>query len=166
MRYSFFAKTDKRPKERFFNPPGEKTVDDAAASTGQGQSSGEAGFRMLDTANLSYRSLRLVRPKISPEELLEKLLRNADNAMGLASQHYLEQMLILIKKNPSLVNRVPKNFHSNPLELVIKLGNDSIAQELLQMQAQVRPENRYLLKKIEHLLRPQRSREMRYAPTP
>lgn len=151
MRFTFFSKTDKRPKQRFFNPPGSSSADDT--SVGAGQDSDRIGMMIPAAVNtLSYRTLRLLPPKESLDDLLEKLLRNAENSDGQACSRYLEQMLHFLKRNPELVNRVPNRFHSNPLEVVIRLGDLRVAQELLLMKASVRPENRNLMKKIEHLL--------------
>ena len=150
MTPTFFSKTDTRPKQRFFKPVGTST-DDSAASAGRSDASG-SHFRPDTTPGLfSYRKMQLTRPKESYDDLLERLLRNAENSYGLASSHYLEQLVIFLTKNPGLVNRVPNKFHSNPLELVIALGDFTIAQKLLALNAVVRPENRHLLKKIEHL---------------
>lgn len=155
MSHTFFSKTDKRLKKRFFNPPGIITSDDASAHSEQDSTSGTI-FRPIDdtiTSN-SHRRLRLLRSKESAEDLLERLLRNAENTGGQACSNYLEQLLHFLKRNPTFVNRVPNKYHSNALELVIKLGDYRVAKELIALNAYVRPENRSLMKKIAHLLKP------------
>lgn len=74
-----------------------------------------------------------------------------EDSSGLARSNYLEFMVNFLNRNPELVNLVPNKFHSNPLELAINLGDQKSIQGLLSLKAQVRPENRNLLKKIEHL---------------
>lgn len=157
MAFRFFAKTDKTPKQRFFNPQGQDTAEDVVAgSTGQDQTdSGVARLLANDSSNLSYRQLRFHAPKYTLEELLEKLMQNAEKYSGNMRTQCLEKMLSLLQNNLDFVNRPPKNFHSNPLELVIKIGNDHIAKELLKLKANVRPGNRHLLNQIKHLLEPE-----------
>jgi hypothetical protein len=107
--------------------------------------------------NYAYRQLRLVRPTQSLQDLLEKILRNAENAGPKSCEIYLEQMLIFLKANPQLVNCVPNKFHSNPLELAIKLGIRNCIKELLHLKAEVRPQNRFLLNRIKPLLTNQKN---------
>lgn len=157
MSFSFFSKTDKKRKPRFFNPPKTSTADDSSASSGQDRAESGA-FHPIDLTNpLSYRRIRLLPPKETMDDRLARLLKNAENAGGHACSEYLEQMLNLLKSHPELVNCVPKKFHSNPLEVVIRLGDTRVAKELLALKAWVRPENRSLLKRIEHLLQPTKS---------
>lgn len=139
----FFRTANARQKERFFAAAiANESDEDSEVDSGNASSSGM----------LSYREMRLVASDETLEELLERLLRNIDKSGGDAQQNYLEQLLLFLNRNPELVNRVPKNFHSNPLELVIKIGDFKMAKELLSLKAMVRPENRFLLKRIAHLL--------------
>jgi hypothetical protein len=143
----FFSKTDNRPKTRFFKFAEVATTEDTSASSGVGV------LRFGETSSVfSHHKFRLVRSKETLEELLEKLLINAEKSDGLARSHYLEQLLQFLTRNPKMVNHVRKDFHSNPLELVIKLGDMNVAKQLCAMHATVRPEYRSLLKHIELFL--------------
>lgn len=166
MPYSFFAKTDKRPKQRFFNPSSMVSVDDTSSSAGR-DSSSSGVFIPLNTTNpFAFRQLRLIPSNRSQDELLERLMRNAENSLGQTCNNFLEQLVIFLKRNPDMTNRVPKGFHSNPLELVIQLGDLKIAKELIALKATVRPENRHLLKRIEHLLQPHYVHKSRHSIEP
>lgn len=153
MAFRFFAKTDKTPKKRFFNPTKQDTTEDVIVGS-EGQTQTDSGIAQLIPSdnNYSYRNLRFHPPKYTLDELLEKLMANAETYSGNMREHCLEKMLSLLQNNSDFVNRVPENFHSNPLELVLKIGDLRMAQELLKLKANVRPENRYLLNQIRELL--------------
>jgi hypothetical protein len=120
---------------------------DSAAST---SADSNEGFSRAKFDGHSYRQLRLIKPKETLEELLERLLRKAEHTSGNAQANFLQQMLLFLSQNPGLVNKAPKNFHSNPLELAIQIGDLKVAAQLLLLKATVRPENRHMLRKIEH----------------
>ncbi|MDR3491645.1 MAG: hypothetical protein P4M12_06325 [Gammaproteobacteria bacterium] len=146
MRHTLFFKTNKSPNIRFFKTS-HRDEDDASTSD-----EGVTRQDFITQENFSQNRFRLLAPKKSLDEMLELLLRKAENSGPEACEFHLQQMLIFLKKNPDLVNRVPNKFHSNPLELAITLGYTSVIKELLHMQAQVRPHNKNLLDKIKYLL--------------
>ena len=130
--YSLFSLTSRLTKESTKN--NDRTTDDSTSNADQASSSGAPS--PLANTKLHYRHYRLTPPPETKEELLERLLRNAERS-GLASEHYLEQMLLFLKRNPDMVNKTPKKFHSNPLELVVQLGDARVAKELLALNATV-----------------------------
>ncbi|MHB1948441.1 MAG: hypothetical protein ACYCQI_10055 [Gammaproteobacteria bacterium] len=153
MYCKFFSKTDRTPRKPFFNPKDQGSVGDALAGGSDRDRIGEGTYRPADWDNASYRRLRFLPPVETLDDILEKLLRNAEFFDGRARSKYLEKMLKLLQRNPELVNRMPNNYHSRPLELALRLGELKVAEELLKLDANVRPENRDLLQKVAHLLR-------------
>lgn len=159
--HSFFAKTNKAPRERFFKPSDASSADDAAANSGRERAgSGTSTATVIDaTSYVSTRHLRLMPPKKTPEDQLADLLYNAEHSDGMARTNYFEAMLKHLKRYPSLLNRAPNKYHSNPLELAIQIGSTYIIQKLLEMRATVRSEKQHLLESIMHLIKPQQLRE-------
>lgn len=134
------------------NAEGDKSSDDSSgASVGEFSSRGH----FPETSNDPYSNykLRLLKSSETLEDKLERLMRNAEKYGGLAQSNYLEQLVKFLTHYPDLVNRVPNNFHSNALELVIKIGDLRIAEQLISvLRANVRPENSHLLNRIKPLL--------------
>ena len=147
----FFAKTDKTPRKRFFNPNGEGTSEDVNVGSTDQANSGTSAPRPDDN---SYRQLRFLPPELSPEELLEILMQNAYSCDGDARSYFLEQLLMHLEKYPDLANKASNKLDINPLELAISVGASQLIEKLLEMRANVRTENRHLLKHIKHLLKP------------
>lgn len=155
--YRFFSKTDKIPKKRFFNPP-----NDVAAGSSSGQDKTGIGRITLAGTDVNdvFSVYRFLPSKYTLEQLVKKLLENAENYRGDARDSCLKNLLDLLHRFPNYdINKVPKNFHSNPLELVIQLGDMAVARELLKLKANVRKENSYLLEKIKPLLDPYKHQE-------
>lgn len=150
MSLLFFSPSQVKSKNRLSRESNSQG-DDTEASTDQTSSSGTISPLKVDRYNT--RAFRLNPPNETQEEKLERLMRNAEKFGGLAQSNYLEQLVIFLTQYPDFVNRVPKNFHSNPLELVIKIGDLNITKELLKLKANVRPENQFLLSRIKHLLK-------------
>ena len=82
-------------------------------------------------------------------------------------------MLKFLMSYPGIVNEAPNKLFGhrlqtgNPLELAIKIGHQGLIEKLLILGANVRPENRHLLKHIKHLLKPELndpSNESRFRP--
>lgn len=148
----FFSKTDKRLRTSFFSSGEAHATGESTRESGRDSNSLATFFINDQGKNVSHRKLRFLRPKKSLEDMLEKLLRSAEATGFEARENILKQLVIFLQKNPQLVNRVPNKFHSNPLELVILIGSTEIIKELLTLKAQVRPQNRILLSKINYLL--------------
>lgn len=153
--HSRFFKTKRSDQKPFFNPDQQGSTDDALAG---GKERG--GFRPFETHPYDYRRMRFLPPKKSLDEQLKKLMESAKKCDGIARAHYLEQMIQFLIANPKMVNRVPPKFDSNPLELVLSLGDIGMAKKLLQLHANVRPQNRQLLLKVAHLLQLNYSQEL------
>jgi hypothetical protein len=153
----FFSKTDKTPKERFFKPTDMGSSDETSASSGQTRLQRED----------SNGNIRLLRKDTSLDDVLNELLENIANLVGEQRERFLNKLVQFIKQYPELVNRAPKKFHSNALELIITLGEFKFVPDLLSLKAEVRQGKEALLERIEHLLPHHKlDKEKRFHPTP
>ncbi|GEM_PF-6491699 len=108
MPFLFFSKTNKNPRKKFFNPKDDGYAEDAEANSGQERATGQSIPTPASMNNLSYEKLRFLKSRDTLDDILERLLRNAESSNS--SEVYLEVMLTFLKKNPELVNQHPINF--------------------------------------------------------
>src|SRR5688572_25653579 len=90
------------------------------------------------------------------QELLDKIYLTRFNP--IACMNFMRQLIIFLgmDRNRGLINQVPSQLRANqfnPLELILTLGEMSVAKQLLKLGAEVRPQHRKLYEMASKLSR-------------